>query len=619
MRQILKAALCAWWCTTAALGQKPMEKEFSELVGRVPIRAVERSSVLQVPYITWGGDVAAFYANGGLQTKPGSIFEKSGLKLNFTAGDNFVQQVRDYRAGKSPFLRCTMRMLGQASDVIGADPRTKPVVVAQLSWSQGDHIVANQTIKTLDQLRGKRIACQQGGPHVGLLYDSLKSVTLDKSDVQIVWVENITGPGSAAEAFANGKADACCVITPDMIALVGGGNKGTGAEGTVKGAFVLNSTQQMSGSIADIYAVRSDWFKANRDTVEKFTAGFLRGTEEVRTLRDEYEKSGQALNRIPKYKRTLQYALDAFGAETISSLEIEGHGLLLDCEFARLTGQIEFFEGIYDASGRKRSNPIGFEAKTDAALLMAKNWGYARQIHRFKQANWDYESVARQARLNYIKPKTTAEGPAKAGKENPPIPDDGKTIYSFNILFAEEQDTFPIEKYEKEFQRAIDDAALYKSGIIVVQGHSDTGGTLTALLKAGMKKGIAERKGGKWMIEGRPLKAARMTELIRTGKFSGAGIEAAEDPQNVMQRALTLSLERATEVKRVIVKMAAERGIGLDPSRLRPDGAGVSDPMVAVPRNPEQSQANRRVQFRVLRVVAERVDANDYDLLKGLE
>ena len=31
-------------------------------------------------------------------------------------GDDFVQQVRDYRAGKSPFLRGTFHMIGLASE-----------------------------------------------------------------------------------------------------------------------------------------------------------------------------------------------------------------------------------------------------------------------------------------------------------------------------------------------------------------------------------------------------------------------------------------------------------------------------------------------------------------------
>ena len=41
---------------------------FSELVGSVSARPVREATPLEVPYITWGGDVATFLANGGLTT-----------------------------------------------------------------------------------------------------------------------------------------------------------------------------------------------------------------------------------------------------------------------------------------------------------------------------------------------------------------------------------------------------------------------------------------------------------------------------------------------------------------------------------------------------------------------
>ena len=65
-----------------------------------------------MPFIIWGGDMATFYANGGLKTKSGTIFQKQGLNVNLTPGDVFNQQVRDYRPGTPPFLRGTFRTQG---------------------------------------------------------------------------------------------------------------------------------------------------------------------------------------------------------------------------------------------------------------------------------------------------------------------------------------------------------------------------------------------------------------------------------------------------------------------------------------------------------------------------
>ncbi len=207
--------------------QAAAQKKFSELVGPAPAKDVQSSSTLTIPFITWGGDVATFYANGGLTTKQGSIYDKLGLKIKLVPGDDFVGQVKNYMSGKTPFIRGTMRMLGQASEVLGSSPKTKPVVIMQLSWSAGDHIVSRESLRTLNDLRrpGKkvRIACQQGGPHVGLLYDSLAAAQVGRDEVEIVWVDDLTGPQGPAEKFrSDNSVDACCVITPDMIGLTGG-------------------------------------------------------------------------------------------------------------------------------------------------------------------------------------------------------------------------------------------------------------------------------------------------------------------------------------------------------------------------------------------------------------
>ena len=237
------------------------QEQFTQLLGPVEVKPVADASEYQVPFITWGGDVATFLANGGLETKPGSAYDKLGLKLKLVPGDDFLGQVRTTCPARRRFCAVRCACWGRRARSWAKDPRTKPVIVLQLSWSAGDHIVAREKLKTLNDLRNEdrkvRIACQQGGPHVGLLYDSLDAAKINRNEVEIVWVTDLTGPEGPAEDFRKDDTmDACCVITPDMIGLTGGyESTGSGAEGTVKGAHVLNSTRDMSRSIADVYAV----------------------------------------------------------------------------------------------------------------------------------------------------------------------------------------------------------------------------------------------------------------------------------------------------------------------------------------------------------------------------
>src|SRR5262249_17994188 len=151
------------------------------------------------------------------------------------------KQVEDYLAGKSPLLRGTLSMLGQASDKLTARPQTTPVVFLQLTWSAGDHLVGRESIKKLDQLNGMKIALQEGAPHVRMLNDILLAARLDWSDVRVVWTKDVTGPNGPAELLRKGKVDACFAITPDMISLTSapktGGiiSTGSGTGDSVKG------------------------------------------------------------------------------------------------------------------------------------------------------------------------------------------------------------------------------------------------------------------------------------------------------------------------------------------------------------------------------------------------
>ena len=249
-----------------------------EDLGAAPVGDVQKTDVLQVPFIFWGGDVATFLANGDLKTKhddlttkSGSPFDALGLKLKLTPGDDFRGQVKDYLAGKTPFLRGTMSQIGQAAEVLNKDPRTQPVVFVQLTWSMGDHLVARPEIKTLNDLKGKKIALQRYGPHVGFLDDELTSLGLKWDDIQVEWIDDISGDKGPAEKFRKDPSvDACFVITPDMADLTGGLDKtGDGTVKTVKGAHVVDSTQYKNHSIADVYACRKDFFDKNKDRRRK--------------------------------------------------------------------------------------------------------------------------------------------------------------------------------------------------------------------------------------------------------------------------------------------------------------------------------------------------------------
>lgn len=588
------------------------EERFVDLVGQVAIGPVTQTKPLMVPYITWGGDMVTFYANGGLRTQPGTIFQKQGLDIQLTAGDNFIQQVRDYLSGKTPFLRGTFRMIGMASEAIGSDPRTQGVVILQLTWSAGDHMVVRQQIKKIDDLKGKTIALQKGGPHVGMLDDILKTAQIKWEEVTIIWTDDLTGTQNApAEQFRkNTGIDVCFVITPDMIGLTGGlQNIGSGAEGTVKGAYVRVSTAQLSRSIADVYVCRKAFYDANKDLISKFVAGYLKGTEEVLDLKKAYETKGSK-----ELDKLLLLTQQIYGKDVIPTLEEDAYGLLADCALVGHQGNVAFFTD--------ETNITGFKQFQESALDLALSRGYASKRYQLISSDLDYNAPVFTSYLTRIgvarKDRFRAEivqGEIEDFTQRGAL--DENTLYSFTIYFEPNQQDFPLQLYQESFQRILELGAKYGNVVVAVRGHSDPTLTLKELIMAGMKKGALQRAGSpgnySYSYKGKPLDLNSIQDVIKIVDSGGFDGVAEHNPRQTMQAALNLSRNRAEKVIESLSNYAQIKGLNFDTTQIQPFGVGIREPFITKPRDIEEAKKNMRVEFRLVKVSAEAISPSDFD------
>jgi len=588
------------------------QESFRDLVGNVPVGRVGSAAKVQVPFIVWGGDVATFHANGGLSTKSGTIFNKQGLSLNLVPGDDFIQQVRDYMSGKSPLLRGTFRMIGMASEVIGGDPRTKGVVLFQLTWSAGDHAVAREKIKTIKDLKGAKVCLQKGGPHEGLLDDLLKDSGLSWKDVTVVWAKDLTGTDkSPATMFRKDKSiDVCFVISPDMLGLTSGlQSVGSGLEGTVKGARVLASTAERSRSIADVYVVRKDFFDANRPWCEKFAAGYLKACEEVVDMKKQYESRGSK-----SFEQLLKLTQSIYGKDVLPTIEEDAYGLILDCAYVGHPGNVKFFTAA--------NNLSGFEAFQKAALDLAQTRGYAKVRAGLIPSSLNWSAAVFTGYLT--KTDATKQDRFRAEAVMDEIEAlnaggslDDNTIYEFSINFAPNQQEFSATQYGVEFQKVSELSAKYGNAVIAVRGHSDPTKILLETVRAGMKKGTLKRTGTRgsytYYLKGKKLDLTatdRLAQSIQAGEFDGvAGIS----PRETMQAALNLSRKRAEAVRAAVLAYARQKGIDMDQSQIQPVGVGITEPVIAKPSSMAEAEQNMRVEFRLIRVKAEVMNESDFD------
>lgn len=592
----------------AAFDEKPIVESFAKSVGDTKFAKYDGAGPVPLPYLTWGGDVATFYANGGLETTMGSIFGKQGIDFKLTNGDDFTKQVRDYMSGKTPYLRGTFTMIGQAAELLNSDAGAKPITILQLTWSAGDHMVGRAETKNLNDIKGKKICLQQGGPHVGLVDDALRAAGLKWSDITVVWAKDLSGPNGPAELFKKDKSiDLCCVISPDMIGLTGGlDQKGSGAEETVKGAHVVVSTASMSRSIADVYCVRSDYFAANRAKVQKFVAGYLKATNDLIEMKKKY---ADGKGKSPEYLAVLKQAQKIYGVKILPTIEVDAHGLVSDATFVGLPGNISFFTD----SG----NLNGFAPKLKTTLDLMTSLGATKERAGWDYARWDYEKLAKEAGIEYVAPKVTTrikgEGTDLFPKDNL----DDKTILSFSIYFEPNQTDFSIDTYSADFRKVVQNTQTFGNAVIVIRGHADPTKSIVDFLRAGMKKGIVSRSGDaksgwKYQLGGKDLNlnsTSSVVEAIGKGDFSGTD----PNPQETMQAAMNLSQERAELFKKRLVSYAKANKINLDVSQVVPQGVGIREPVVAKPANMDDAKKNMRVEFRLIRVSPENIKPGDFD------
>ena len=190
-------------------------------------------------------------------------------------------------------------------------------------------------------------------------------------------------------------------------------------------------------------------------------------------------------------------------------------------------------------------------------------------------ANWDYGAFA-AGLTNTSNVETPAFDKSVVAsvvtrKQQQGTLDEGE-LFSFEVFFKPNQNSFSADLYQESFNKVIDLASTYGGAIITVEGHSDTMGYL--------KK-----------------KKANSTNVVLS---------------RVKQAAKNLSLTRAVAVRDSVMGFAKAKGIQLDPSQFAVIGHGIAQPKNGLcgtdpcaPRNEQEWRGNMRVQFRIIQIEAE--------------
>jgi len=530
-------------------------KPMSQVVS-TSLKPVRSSDAISLPTITWGGDIATVYA------EINDIFKKNDLTITLRNEDNFKDQVQRCLNGETPYLRGTKGMIKMASDAFKA-AGTELVEIYQISFSNGDDAVVFRPGKNINN--AKNVALQLYGPHMDYAANLFTSAKRRLEDINFKYLEELTlndngTNNNPVEAFVTDPTlDAVFCIIPDALNLTSGGTTGTGSEGSVKGATIGLTTKSANRIIADVYAVRKDYFDSHKDEVRKLTLSLMQAEEGLRDLlKNKATKMGE-------YNKVISRSSELFYGTPTATKDVEPM-LEGGCEFVGHAGNVLFFVGQGTTRNQKTLDSeiqkafITMRVLTSPTTVLAADWDYNSFVSGLKFAKTGAGIVT--PRFDEKKVTQVIENKIKA--ESTTWESEG-TLFVLEIYFQPNQESFAVANYAGDFKEALKLAQTYGGAIVVVEGHSDRAGVLKA-------------------------------------KQSGA---SSPEIAQIEQVAKNLSRDRAENVKKSFLAYCKQSGINFDNSQITVVGRGIESPKFLQPRTQEEWKQNFRVVFRVKQLESE--------------
>jgi NitT/TauT family transport system substrate-binding protein len=195
------------------------------------------------------------------------LFDKAGLKVDLTWFEGYLDSLNALAGGK---LDANTQTLNDTiSSVSGGSEQV--IVLVNDNSTGNDQIIVGPDIKTVADLKGKKVAAEEGTVDHYLLLLGLQKEGLTPSDVAFQPLET----GAAAAAFASGRLDGVGVFAPfTTTALKRQGSHAlfTSADfpGAIPDHLVVSKSlvDKRPGDVqklVDVWFQTLDWIKAHHD------------------------------------------------------------------------------------------------------------------------------------------------------------------------------------------------------------------------------------------------------------------------------------------------------------------------------------------------------------------
>ncbi|MEG4057579.1 MULTISPECIES: ABC transporter substrate-binding protein [unclassified Microcoleus] len=185
------------------------------------------------------------------------FFKAQGVDVELSYVDYSQLQDADFSAGKYDGIGLT---LGDLVSLSATNPDMQAVMVLDQSTG-ADVVVAQSDIKTIPNLKGKKLGANLGSFSEVFVTEMLKASKLTSDDVSLVKVEPLEVPNR----LQNNAIQAGHTWEPHL------------SEALKLGAHILFTSKQTPGLILDLVAFRGEAIRDRPEDIRAFVRGWLQG------------------------------------------------------------------------------------------------------------------------------------------------------------------------------------------------------------------------------------------------------------------------------------------------------------------------------------------------------
>ena len=205
---------------------------------------------------------------------------KQSFQTKFLQTEDYVSALSGFQQGKADAATLTIY-----EAILAASRGSRLKIVLLLDYTTGsDGIVAKQSVRSLVDLKGKRMGVEKGTIAHFTLLKALEKAGLDSSEVQLVNLDL----DALQQAFLNDEVDAVGIYEPYMSNLARQGN-----------GRIVFSSREIPRAICDVLFVKEEVARDHPDVIDHWIEAWHEALDFKGTDPEDYLRALTRLNGTP--------------------------------------------------------------------------------------------------------------------------------------------------------------------------------------------------------------------------------------------------------------------------------------------------------------------------------